>query len=79
MLSSLLQLLWHRNTSLHKTSSKTRIRHKPRQATVELLESWLSGAADEQELTGEELVRALDEDRLSDRSLFPSELRGVTW
>ena len=50
-----------------------------RQAAVDILESWLSGDAAEQKATGEELVRSLDEDRLSTRSLFPSELKGVTW
>ena len=30
-------------------------------------------------VTGEYLIRALDEDRLSDRPLFPPELKGVTW
>ena len=50
-----------------------------RQAAVDILDSWISGDAVEQKETGEELVRLLDEDRLSARSLFPSELKGVTW
>ena len=29
--------------------------------------------------TGEYLIRVLDEDRLSDRKLFPAELKGITW
>lgn len=45
-----------------------------------LLESWISSNdADEQRETGQYLSRALDEDRLSDRKLFPPEGRGVTW
>ncbi|MEH1887225.1 MAG: hypothetical protein V7L19_28570, partial [Nostoc sp.] len=28
---------------------------------------------------GEYLIHALDEDRLSDRKLFPVELKGITW
>lgn len=45
-----------------------------------LVESWVTeGDADEQRETGEYLVRFLDEDRLSDRKLFPPELKGVTW
>ena len=52
---------------------------RKRKAAVDILESWLSGDAAEQKATGEELVRSLDEDRLSTRSLFPSELKGVTW
>ena len=47
---------------------------------VSLLDSWLDqGDAAEQRETGEYLVRVLDEDRLSDRRLFPPELEGVTW
>ncbi len=45
-----------------------------------LLQSWLSdGDASEQRETGDYLIRALDEDRLSDRRLFPPELKGVSW
>lgn len=45
-----------------------------------LLQSWITGGdADEQRETGEYLIRALDEDRLSGRRLFPPELKGVSW
>jgi hypothetical protein len=45
-----------------------------------LLQSWIvEGDAQEQRETSEYLVRSLDEDRLSDRSLFPAELKGITW
>jgi predicted transcriptional regulator len=45
------------------------------------LQLWLDEEddADEQRETGEYLIQALDEDRLSDRKLFPSEMKGVTW
>jgi hypothetical protein len=47
---------------------------------VNLLQSWIDeDDTTEQKETGEYLVQALDEDRLSDRKLFPSELKGVTW
>jgi hypothetical protein len=47
---------------------------------VELLQSWIEGGdAEEQKETGDYLIRTLDEDRLSDRRLFPPELKGVTW
>jgi hypothetical protein len=47
---------------------------------VSLLQSWLEeGNPEEQQETGEDLIRALDEDRLADRPLFPPELKGVTW
>jgi site-specific recombinase len=55
---------------------------------VNLLQSWIDedDTAEQQE-TGEYLIQALDEDRLSDRvasvyrnrQLFPSELKGITW
>lgn len=47
---------------------------------VNLLDSWLNeGDAQEQESTGEFLIHALDEDRLSERKLFPQEMKGVSW
>jgi hypothetical protein len=47
---------------------------------ITLLQTWIDEEdAEEQRETGEYLIRALDEDRLSDRPLFPSELKGVTW
>ena len=45
-----------------------------------LRESWRAeGDLEEQRETAEYLIRVLDEDRLSDRPLFPPELKGVTW
>jgi hypothetical protein len=54
---------------------------KQKQAeAVKLLQSWLDDEDDEeQKETGQYLIQALDEDRLSDRQLFPPELKGVTW
>jgi hypothetical protein len=47
---------------------------------VTLLQTWIDEEdPEEQRETGEYLIRALDEDRLSDRPLFPPELKGVTW
>ncbi len=47
---------------------------------VNLLQSWIDGDdAEEQQETGEYLIHALDEDRSSDRKLFPAELKGLTW
>ena len=47
---------------------------------VSLLQSWIDeDDTQEQQETGEYLIQALDEDRLSDRKLFPNELKGVTW
>lgn len=53
---------------------------EPRKELVNLLQSWIQdGDAQEQKETGEYLIEALDKDRLSNRSLFPQELKGVTW
>lgn len=45
-----------------------------------LLQSWIEESdAQEQRRTGEYLVQTLDEDRPSERRLFPLELKGKTW
>jgi hypothetical protein len=47
---------------------------------VNLLQSWIDDEdSEEQQETGAYLIRALDEDRLSDRKLFPIEKKGITW
>ncbi|HZK80878.1 MAG TPA: hypothetical protein VFC46_07420 [Humisphaera sp.] len=59
-------------------------RHVPaknrRAQVVALLQSWIDDPnAEEQKATGDFLIRSLDEDRPSERKLFPPELEGVTW
>jgi hypothetical protein len=51
-----------------------------RTEALRVLQSWVEerGGGEEPE-AGEDLLKALDEDRLSDRRLFPPELKGVTW
>ena len=44
-----------------------------------MIQSWIRKDDGEQRETIEHLVRALDEDRLSDRKLFPGELQGKSW
>jgi len=45
-----------------------------------LLRAWVeNGDPQDQKGTGEYLIRALDEDRPSERPLFPAALKGVTW
>jgi len=47
---------------------------------VNLLQSWIDDEDDEeQQETGQYLTQALDDDRLSERKLFPAELKGITW
>ena len=53
---------------------------KQKQAeAVNLIQSWIDEDSEEQQETGQYLIDVLDEDRLSDRKLFPLELKGVTW
>lgn len=47
---------------------------------VNLLESWIEEKDDqEQQETGNYLINVLDQDRLSNRPLFPPQLKGITW
>ena len=47
---------------------------------VQLVQSWIDeDDTDEQRETLEYLIHALDEDRLSNRKLFPKELQGKSW
>jgi len=46
---------------------------------VNLLQSWIDEDDEEQQETGQYLTQALDDDRLSERKLFPAELKGITW
>jgi hypothetical protein len=55
------------------------LRQKQTEA-VNLLQSWMDDEdIEEQQETGQYLIRTLDEDRLSERKLFPVEMKGVTW
>jgi site-specific recombinase len=45
-----------------------------------LLQRWIDqGDAEEQQETGDYLIQSLDADRLSDRPLYPTEMKGVSW
>jgi hypothetical protein len=47
---------------------------------VNPLQSWIDDEDEsEQQETGQYLIHALDEDRLSNRKLFPLEMKGITW
>ena len=51
-----------------------------RAEAVDMLQSWIEDEdIEDQRETGKYLVQALDEDRLSERKLFPSETKGITW
>lgn len=47
---------------------------------INLLQSWIDREdSQEQKETGEYLIHALDQDRISERKLFPIEMKGITW
>jgi len=50
-----------------------------REKLIALLQSWIDEDTDLEEGYDDEFFRMLDEDRLSDRKLFPPELKGVSW
>ena len=54
--------------------------NEKRKDAIDLIQSWIDESdSTEQIETGEYLIKVLDEDRLSERKLFPPELKGVTW
>ncbi len=56
------------------------LRRQKQAKAVDMLQSWIDDEdIEEQQETGKYLVQVLDEDRLSDRKLFPPEMKGVTW
>ncbi len=60
--------------------TKSFVEKQKQTEAVKLLQSWLDGEdEEEQQETGQYLVQVLDGDRLSDRKLFPAELKGITW
>ena len=67
------------SVTLQLLASFIALRQKQTKA-VTVLQSWIDdGDIEEQQETGQYLIRALDEDRLSDRKLFPIEMKGVSW
>lgn len=47
---------------------------------ADMLQSWIDDEdVEDQQVTGQYLLQTLDKDRLSDRQLFPPELKGITW
>jgi hypothetical protein len=65
--------------SLQLLANSLQLRQKQAEA-VDMLQSWIEDEdVEEQQETGKYLVQVLDEDRLSDRKLFPLEMKGLTW
>lgn len=80
----LLQAASYRGLSLDEYTVQLLDKYLPptdrRTEIVTLLQSWLDEKnPEEQQETGEYLIRTLDEDRLSDRQLFPAELKDISW
>ncbi len=58
--------------SIDETLNETNSTHQAKNAdAISLLETWSEGDEQEQKETWQFLKRALDEDRLSNRKLFP--------
>ena len=67
------------SVTLQLLTSLIVLRQKQTKA-VNLLQSWIDDEdIEEQQETGQYLIRSLDEDRLSERKLFPLEMKGVSW
>ena len=67
------------SVTLQLLTSFILLRQKQSKA-VDLIQSWIDDEdIEEQQETGQYLIHALDEDRLSERKLFPVEMKGVTW
>ena len=65
--------------TLQLLANSLQLRQKQAEA-VDMLQSWIDDEdVEEQQETGGYLVQVLDEDRLSDRKLFPLEMKGITW
>ena len=52
---------------------------KKQAEAVDMLQSWIDQDDIEAQETGQSLIQALDEDRLSNLKLLPLEMEGVTW
>ncbi|NJK62163.1 MAG: hypothetical protein HC921_05280 [Synechococcaceae cyanobacterium SM2_3_1] len=65
--------------TLQLLANSLKLRQKQAEA-VDMLQSWIDDEdVEEQQETGKYLVQVLDKDRLSERKLFPLEMKGVTW
>jgi hypothetical protein len=65
--------------TLQLLANSLQLRQKQAEA-VDMLQAWIDDKdVEEQQETGGYLVQVLDEDRLSDRKLFPLEMKGITW
>ena len=50
-----------------------------REKAIALLQSWIDEEENSDEAYDDELLKMLDEDRLSERKLFPPEMKGISW
>ncbi|MFM7885117.1 MAG: hypothetical protein ACKPCM_00125 [Pseudanabaena sp.] len=67
------------SVTLELLTSLIVLRQKQTKA-INLLQSWIDDEdINEQKETGQYLINSLDEDRLSDRKLFPVEMKGISW
>lgn len=50
-----------------------------REKAIAMLQSWIDEEENSDEGYDDELLKMLDEDRLSERKLFPPEMKGISW
>lgn len=50
-----------------------------REKAVAMLQAWIEEDEESDEEYDEEFLQMIDEDRLSDRKLFPPEMKGISW
>ena len=67
------------SVTLQLLTKSLQLKQKQAEA-IDMLQSWVEDEdVEEQQDTGQYLIQALDEDRLSERKLFPLEMQGITW
>lgn len=50
-----------------------------REKALAQIQAWIDAAKNSNDPGSDEFLLALDEDRMSERKLFPPELKGITW
>lgn len=67
------------SVTLQLLTKSLQLKQKQAEA-IDMLQSWVEDEdVEEQQDTGQYLIQVLDEDRLSERKLFPLEMQGITW
>lgn len=59
--------------------SLSKIEQERREKAIALLQSWIEEDESSDDGYDEEFLKMIDEDRLSERKLFPPEMKGISW